>query len=35
MHPKMIWANLAVEDLERTIKFYVGLGFKLNCRPND
>ncbi|WP_426478691.1 VOC family protein [Chryseobacterium sp. CBSDS_008] len=31
MKPKMIWANLAVADLERTQKFYTELGF----RPNN
>ncbi len=30
MNPKMIWANLAVSDLERTTKFYTELGFKSN-----
>lgn len=30
MKPKMIWANLAVSDLERTTKFYTELGFKSN-----
>jgi predicted lactoylglutathione lyase len=30
MNPKMIWANLAVSDLERTTKFYAELGFKSN-----
>jgi uncharacterized protein len=35
MHPKMIWANLAVDDLERTTKFYTDLGFKPNGIPND
>ncbi|WP_288445814.1 VOC family protein [uncultured Chryseobacterium sp.] len=30
MKPKMIWANLAVTDLERTEKFYTELGFKPN-----
>ncbi|WP_426482713.1 VOC family protein [Chryseobacterium sp. R2ACT005] len=30
MKPKMIWANLAVADLERTQKFYTELGFKPN-----
>jgi len=35
MLPKMIWANLAVDDLARTTKFYTDLGFKLNCSPND
>ncbi|MCE4064727.1 VOC family protein [Chryseobacterium gleum] len=31
MKPKMIWANLAVTNLERTQKFYTELGF----RPNN
>jgi predicted lactoylglutathione lyase len=30
MHPKKIWANLGVSDLERTTKFYSELGFKFN-----
>jgi len=30
MTPKMIWANLAVEDLQRTDAFYTKLGFKPN-----
>ena len=30
MKPRMIWSNLAVEDLERTNKFYTQLGFKIN-----
>lgn len=30
MNPKMIWSNLAVNDLERTTKFYTELGFKSN-----
>ncbi|WP_313091466.1 VOC family protein [Chryseobacterium flavum] len=30
MKPKMIWANLAVTNLERTQKFYTELGFKPN-----
>jgi len=30
METKMIWANLPVSDLERTAKFYSGLGFKPN-----
>ncbi len=30
MNPKMIWANLAVSDLERTTRFYTELGFKPN-----
>jgi predicted lactoylglutathione lyase len=34
MTPKMIWANLAVSNLERTTKFYTTLGFKANGTPN-
>ena len=30
MKPKKIWSNLAVSDLERTTKFYSGLGFNSN-----
>ncbi|MCZ4224006.1 VOC family protein [Pedobacter rhodius] len=30
METKMIWANLAVKDLEITAKFYSDLGFKPN-----
>jgi len=30
MKPKMIWANLGVNNLERTTKFYTDLGFKPN-----
>lgn len=30
MNPKMIWANLAVDDLERTQQFYSELGFRIN-----
>lgn len=30
MKTKEIWANLTVEDLERTTKFYTELGFKSN-----
>ncbi len=30
MHPKKIWSNLAVSDLERTTRFYTQLGFKPN-----
>jgi predicted lactoylglutathione lyase len=30
MKTKKIWANLTVEDLERTTKFYTELGFKSN-----
>ncbi|MBZ4191834.1 VOC family protein [Niabella beijingensis] len=35
MHPKMIWANLPVDNLERTTKFYTDLGFKQNGTPNS
>ena len=35
MHSKMIWANLAVDDLKRTTKFYTDLGFKQNGAPNE
>ena len=30
MEPKMIWANLASNDLDRTTKFYTELDFKTN-----
>lgn len=30
MNTKKIWANLTVEDLARTTKFYTELGFKSN-----
>ncbi len=30
MHPKRIWANFGVEDLQRTTEFYKRLGFKQN-----
>lgn len=30
MKTKKIWANLGVEDLDRTTKFYTELGFKPN-----
>ena len=30
MKTKKIWANLGVEDLERTTKFYTELGFRSN-----
>ncbi|RFN59939.1 VOC family protein [Marixanthomonas ophiurae] len=33
MKPKMIWANVGVEDIERTQEFYLALGFKLNGNP--
>ena len=32
MNPKKIWANLGVNDLELTDKFYTALGFKPNGR---
>lgn len=35
MKPKMIWANLAVSDLNRTTKFYTQLGFKPNGASKD
>lgn len=35
MTPKQIWANLGVEDIERTTSFYECLGFELNGRPSD
>jgi hypothetical protein len=35
MKTKRIWANLAVSDLERTTKFYTGIGFKPNGASND
>ncbi|MDR7130583.1 putative lactoylglutathione lyase [Algoriphagus sp. 4150] len=33
MTPKQIWANLGVENIERTKEFYLALGFKLNGHP--
>lgn len=30
MHPKKIWANLGVSDLQRTTAFYTALGFTSN-----
>lgn len=35
MNPKQIWANLGVENIKRTTKFYKSLGFKLNGSPSD
>jgi predicted lactoylglutathione lyase len=35
MHPKKIWANYAVSDLDRTTKFYTASGFKQNGKPNN
>lgn len=34
MTPKKIWANLGVENIERTQEFYLRLGFRLNGKPN-
>lgn len=34
MNTKKIWANLAVNDVERTWEFYLKLGFKPNCPPS-
>ena len=33
MKPKKIWANLAVNDVQKTQEFYQKLGFKLNGKP--
>jgi len=35
MKPKNIWANLGVENIERTKDFYLSLGFKLNGNPAE
>lgn len=35
MKTKMIWANFAVEDLDRTTEFYTNLGFRSNGKPNE
>lgn len=35
MNPKKIWANLGVENIEKTTKFYLSLGFKLNGNPTE
>ena len=35
MKTKMIWANLASSDLEKTAKFYTDLGFKENCQQTE
>lgn len=34
MRPTKIWANLGVEDVGNTRKFYTALGFKSNEGPN-
>lgn len=33
MKPKNIWANLGVENIQRTKEFYQSLGFQLNGTP--
>ncbi|WP_236974608.1 VOC family protein [Membranihabitans maritimus] len=33
MKPRKIWANLAIENIERTQQFYQALGFELNGSP--
>ena len=35
MKTKLIWANLATNDLERTTKFYTELGFKSNSASSS
>ena len=35
MNPRMIWANVAVSDLDRTTKFYTTLGFTPNGSSNE
>lgn len=35
MHPKKIWANYGVADLDRATKFYTDLGFKSNGASNE
>ncbi|MDO6437338.1 VOC family protein [Cyclobacterium sp. 1_MG-2023] len=35
MKPQNIWANLSVEDIERTQSFYQSLGFQLNGIPSE
>ena len=35
MKTKMIWANLATNNIERTQEFYLKLGFKLNGKPTS
>lgn len=32
---RQVWANLPVSDIERTLKFYASLGFKLNGDPKN
>lgn len=33
MKPKKIWANLGVNDVQKTQEFYEKLGFKINGKP--
>lgn len=35
MNPKKIWANMAVEDIVRTTKFYSEIGFLPNGTPTQ
>lgn len=35
MKPQKIWANLGVEDINKTQDFYLSLGFKLNGNPTE
>ncbi|WJS93682.1 VOC family protein [Flavobacterium johnsoniae] len=35
MKTKMIWANLAVQSIQKTIEFYSGLGFSQNGKETD
>ncbi|XCF04794.1 VOC family protein [Tamlana crocina] len=35
MKAKQVWANLGVENLERTKTFYESLGFRLNGSPSE
>lgn len=35
MKTKRIWANLAVSDLDRTTRFYTGIGFKPNGASDE
>lgn len=35
MKTKMIWANFAVDNLDRTTEFYNSLGFKSNGRSDE
>lgn len=35
MKTKMIWANFAVDNLDRTTEFYSSLGFKSNGRSDE